>query len=176
MEDLVPVIAQKKNIVVVQGIWPDEFENDNSIYEKLGKTQDKVYSQIPKTFFSANEWSNHVTNLKCWYCGLVPMSYPRFIPVNPRKDDKGADICDVEGNFHSWPCVISFIEAHKPKSEQADLCQLVCLFEGKFSGKIKNKIIKAPDKTKMKDYCGPEGITHEQYDALIEQSEKKYAE
>lgn len=120
----------------------------------------KQYTDIPKTFTSVATWPKK-SNLKCWECGLVPDSYPKFIPMYPRKVD-GADVCDAHGHFCEWACVARHIQTNNFPNK-LELLEIVLIFEAKFSGNKKKMIVASPPKTLMQDYSGASGCTVEEY-------------
>lgn len=162
--------AKRTNLLILRGVYPKDFAPIDSIYEKSSSTdvtQVKlepivVYTEIPKRFISVESWPNF-SNLKCWECDQLPASYPKFIPVNPERDKDGNDVCETHGHFCEWNCAVRFVAKEFPKEQQWDTLQSICLFESKFSGKRREKIIAAPSKTCMKQYCGNSGITPKQY-------------
>ncbi len=151
-------------IIIVRGI---------SIQEIMTKTQEVVaknkyieYSELPKRFTSVEEWPKY-TNLLCWECSRSISSYPKFIAKNPSIVN-GNDICDPEGVFHTWNCGMKFAESHYTKDKCWDLHTSTLIFAKKFPDFNKTKIPAALEKTKMKQYCGAEGITCEEYDELVD--------
>jgi hypothetical protein len=167
------------NLLVLKGVYPGNFAPVDYIYEKNKTFEPKaiepsvVYTEMPKKFTSVENWPKY-SNLKCWECDRIPSSYPKFIPTNLEKDKDGHEICDPYGHFDEWNCAIRFITKEMPKDQQWDLLQSVCLFESKFSGKRREKIMPSPPKYLMKAYCGQRGITLKQYNDKISQLNNDY--
>jgi hypothetical protein len=173
--DKPPVISKK---LILKGIYPDDFAQNESIYEKVPQqTQNTekiiVYTEIPRKFTSVKDWPQF-SNLKCWTCDLIPNGYPRFIPENLEKDAEGNDICDARGNFHEWNCAVRYVLTEFPKELQWDTLQAICLFESKFSGRRREKIMPSPSKVSMKEYCGSAGLTQKQYREKINTINAEY--
>lgn len=155
----------RSNILILKGVYPKDFAPIDTIYEKLPPVQPEanvVYTEMPRKFTSTRTWPEF-SNLKCWECDQMPTGSPKFIPVNPERDADGNDICDVYGHFDEWNCAVRYIEREFSREQQWDALKLLTLFESKFSGRRREKIMPAPSKTAMKAYCGPSGITTKQY-------------
>lgn len=174
--DITP--AKRTNILILRGVYPNDFAEIDSIYtesaiEKKVTEPAVVYTEIPKHFANVDLWPQF-SNLKCWECDQLPTTYPKFIPVNPEKDKNGNDICDVYGHFDEWNCAVRYIMKEFPKEQQWDTLKYICLFESKFSGKRREKIMPAPSKTLMKAYCGRNGVTPKQFKDKINQLNADY--
>jgi hypothetical protein len=166
-------------LLVFKGIHPSEFNSIDSSLTKLSiqsteqPTVSQIYSEIPKKFIDVESWPKF-TNLKCWCCSRFFTTYPKFIPTNPEKTQSGKEICDPLGNFCEWNCPIRHIEKEFPKEQQKDAIELVLIFQEKFTGKRREKIMGSPDKTKMQQYCGIKGITEKQYQEEIDKLNVDY--
>lgn len=153
--------AAKNYILSLRGVKPDDLKN-----EEVKVLRDvTMYDDLPKHFTSVDTWIKS-TNLRCWNCGRVPTGVPKFRPKNPSTVG-GNLVCDVNGIFDTWNCVVSKMMQDTPINSQWDEMELICLVEALFSGKRKQSIPAAIDKTKLREYCGMGGMTHEQYDALL---------
>jgi len=174
--------VQKTNLLILRGVFPADFTTESGFYdsavievEKNKETQPQtVYTEIPKKFTGVESWITF-SNLKCWTCDRKPTTYPKFIPLSPEKDALGNDVCDVEGHFCEWNCVIRYILTEYPPSYQPDLLESVILFESKFSGIRKAKIQPSPPKTEMKDYCGKQGLTPQQWGEKLDRINSDYS-
>lgn len=160
-------LVKKSNLLILRDVYPTDFASIDHIYEKTqpepAQSQNNVvYTEIPKKFISVETWPQF-SNLKCWECDQTPTGYPRFIAVNPERDKDGNDICDVFGNFDEWNCAQRYILREFPDEQKWDAIQTLLLFESKFSGRKKEKIIPSPSKTMMKAYCGKNGLTPKQF-------------
>jgi hypothetical protein len=150
------------NLLVLRGVYAKDFTTNTSYKSTPEHIEDSViYTEIPKRFTCVEEWPTY-SNLRCWNCDLLPPSYPRFVPLNPEKDKDDRDVCDPHGNFCEWNCAVRYT-MREFSDQQWDILRAICLFESKFSGKHKKKIMPAPAKTKMAAYCGKNGITPKQW-------------
>lgn len=161
--------AKKTNLLILRGVYPKDFAS-NVIHDNIltaSKLVDTIivptaYTEIPKKFVTVDAWPQF-SNLKCWECDQLPTTFPKFIPMNPEKDKDGNDICDVHGHFCEWNCAVRYVTKEFPKDQQWDALQAICLFESKFSGIRRVKIVAAISKTCMKQYCGNSGMTSKQF-------------
>jgi hypothetical protein len=160
----IPVLA-KSNLLVLKGLRIEDFAEKFSIFEAKLPTADVTacaYSEVPAKFTSAVEWSKIHSNRLCWVCNLAPISYPKFIPENPRIENS-EDVCDVRTYFCEWTCVARYINREYSPARIPDVMQTVCLFESKFSGRARTLIPEGLPHTIMKPYCGNGGLTPAQY-------------
>jgi hypothetical protein len=168
---------RKINLLICRGVYLADIMTTNNIYDhksSFGKNDaDIVYVSIPKQFKHCQKWPT-CSNLKCWSCDQLPISYPKFIPINPEKDNEGNDICDTYGHFCEWNCAVRYVIKEFPKEQCWDALEAICLFESKFSGKRREKIMAAPSKTLMKPYCGNGGISLKQWREELEKLNNDY--
>lgn len=171
MTDLLKSIPtlSRSNLLVLKGLRIEDFAERISIFDAKIPIKPSDYSQqvqtyndIPNKFTSSTEWVKIHSNRSCWECGLTPSSYPKFIPENPRFEG-GVDVCDVRTHFCEWTCVARYVAREYPRERTADIMQTVCLFESKFSGKLRTIIPEGLSRTIMKSYCGNSGITPTQF-------------
>lgn len=160
---------KKANVLTLRGVYPKDFAPIDSIFGKATADSDKakieptvVYTELPKKFLGTDSWLQF-SNLKCWECDQLPISYPKFIPMNPEKDKNGNDICETHGHFCEWNCAVRYVTKEFPREQQWDAIESICLFESKFSGSRREKIMPCIPKTQMKAYCGKNGITSKQW-------------
>lgn len=169
--------AKKTNLLILRGVFPGDFTTDvfhekkTVLKEKIPES-DIVYTEIPKKFTGVKSWITF-SNLHCWECGLVPSGYPRFIPLHPERSG-GEDTCDVYGHFCEWNCAVAFATKEFSRERQPDILNTILLFESKFSGQRKKKIMPCPPKTEMKQYCGNKGLTVEQWKSKLVQLNSDY--
>lgn len=178
--DLIHV--KRTNLLILRGIYPKDFAPTDSIYEKTivnetEKTRTEplvVYTEIPKRFTSVDTWPKF-SNRKCLSCDLMPESYPAFIPHDPERDANGNDVCDVDKREHfcTWNCGARYVEKEYPKDQIWDTLKTMCLFESKFTGKLREKIPSAPSKTLMIQYGGE--LTPKQFREKINQLNIDYS-
>ncbi len=154
--------VKKTNLLIIRGVSPIDFAVvSKSVDEKIKIEPAVMYTEMPKKFTSVDKWLPF-SNLKCWYCDQLSVSYPKFIPMNLERCG-AEDTCDVHGHFDEWNCAVRYVIKEFPAEQQWDALQAISLIESKFSGKHKEKIMPAPAKTLMKAYCGDRGITQKQW-------------
>lgn len=158
------------NLLVIRGVRPHEF---TAYIPPVVKTEpEPLYMALPRRFTNPSSWIQ-TTNLKCYYCDLIPTSYPRFIPLNPEVVNDH-DECDPEGNFCSWNCVCGYIIINYDVALHWDMIRTVCRFESLFTGKLRMIIPPPPPKTLRQEYCGPYGITAKQWKDKLEKINSEY--
>lgn len=161
---MIPRIT-KSSLLLIKGLSPSDFEVK---VDKIEFDPDDMYMEIPKMFHSVDTWPK-TTNLLCWTCDGKCESYPRFMPSDPVCID-GVEKCKTNGNFCRWRCVQAYIDLYMPERMRADTSSLLCKFANKFPRDRlgQKKVIKfasVEPKFIMKAYCGPNGLTREEYDA-----------
>ncbi len=166
--------TKRVNLLIIRGVFITDI-NASPATEAVNEPREAPtrYDEIPKHFTAVDKWPL-TTNLKCWSCDLLPPGYPKFIPLNPEKGPENTDICDVYGNFCEWNCAVDYVCRWFPVNQQWDLLEAICLFESKFSGRRKEKIIPAPPKTKMAMYCGSNGMTPEEWRRELHRLNNEY--
>lgn len=166
---LMDKVPEKSLILVIKGIYPKDFVQD----AKPPTANRVIYTEIPKRFTSVASWIKS-SNLRCWECSMKFAGYPKFIPVNPENDGIG-DSCDVFGHFCEWNCAVRFAQREIPGAALWDTLRLISIFEAKFTGKMRKKILPAPSRTLMKQYCGHSGITKDQWRNRMEAVNIEYS-
>ena len=150
----------KSNLLTIRGIHKSDYDKPVVTATVIAMASpDTSYPEPPARFTTAAEWQKLRTTLWCWECSLVPHSYPKFIPTDPCGDDS----CKPYGNFCDWGCVVSYIMKNYSKAKAADVLQTLAYYESMFSGKYKQRLPCAESKTKMKQYCGPIGISEAEF-------------
>ncbi len=162
----------RANLLILRGVYLNDLTVEDS--STIGISSPLVeYDEIPKRFTSVTTWPQ-TTNLLCWSCGLLPLGPPAFVPANPEKDKDGGDVCDVVCNFCGWNCVIEYVMKELPEDQRWDALETVCLFESKFSGRRKEKIMPPLHRTKMAAYCGKGGLTAPEWRAEVARINTEY--
>jgi hypothetical protein len=164
------------NLLILRGVYPRDFVPTEGIFDTAptrASQPEEPYTSIPRRFTGVATWPQF-SNLKCWNCDEPTKGYPKFVALNPEKNAAGEDECDVLGNFHEWNCAASYIIATFPPDRQWELLASLCLFESKFTGKRRAKIMPAPPKTLKKQYCGNRGLTSAQWEARLAALNENY--
>jgi hypothetical protein len=159
---MIPRIT-RSNLLLIKGLSPSEFEVK---IERVEFDPDDTYMELPTIFRGVESWPKS-TNLLCWTCDGKVTGYPKFMPSDPKVED-GVDICRPNGNFCRWRCVQSYIDHYMPVHLRSDASSLLCKFASKFNTEKTKQVIKfasSEPKFIMKIYCGPGGITREEYDS-----------
>lgn len=163
--------SKKSDFLILKGVKLTDFTNKSiSSTKPIEKTA--VYTDIPTKFTKVDNWPKF-SNLKCWECDRLVSGYPKFVPMNIRREfdstlGEYVDVCDVLGNFDEWSCAVRYIYTELPKNQQPDAIQALLIFESKFTGESKKITIQpSPSKTIMQQYCGNSGITTEEYQKKI---------
>lgn len=167
---------KRSNILILRGVFPRDFTTTDVFHTNptpRTEVATLTYSDIPKQFTSTTTWPKS-TNLKCWECDQTFTTQPAFVPMNIERVGDN-DVCDPHGNFNTWNCAVRYTMREFPKELQWDLLQGICLYEAKFTGHRRQKIMPAYPKTLMKAYCGSGGLTPKQYSDKNEQMNSDYA-
>lgn len=154
--------AKKSNLLCLRGVFLRDLETTiTSVVVPEPEQPQTLYTEIPKRFVGVSTWPI-ACNLRCWECSQVCHSYPTFIPTNFTADE-----CDVYGVFDHWNCAVRHAQKEFPASRVWDTLKAICLFESKFSGRLRQKIMPAPSKVLMIEYCGKGGLTPKQFNDKI---------
>lgn len=187
------ILPKKSNLLILRGCSLTNYENTRSLAGLLYRqtyTDDAAcaYVALPARFTDAGEWPAS-SNLHCWFCDLTLPDYPRFIPLNVETTLVSAansththetcvrdtcvhetcvhETCDVFGCFCSWNCAAAYAMRELPEYMRWDTLRYICVFESKFTGRLRAKVHPAPPRTLMKKYSGESGLTPQQYRARL---------
>ncbi len=167
-------LPKKTNLLILRGVYARDFSPIDSIYDKNSKyniklESDTVYTEIPKKFTCVESWPKF-SNLKCWNCDQLPKSSPVFIPMNLEMNN----ISDVYGHFDKWECAVSHVIKEFPKELQWDALRAISIIESQFTGIRRERIMPAPPKYLMKQYCGKSGLTVKEWQDKLETISSDY--
>ena len=139
---------------------------DDKISSGLTSNYDnsKNFDNIPKKFISLEKWPSS-TNLKCWECCSYFTSSPTFIPKTMHEEAYGVVAYDIEGNFCTWNCAAKFARAKYPKTHLKYKEYMIYIYK-LVTGKSIIDIDDPPCRTSINEYCGPDGISVEQFEEL----------
>jgi len=161
------------------------------------------YDEIPRYFLDMNSWVKN-TNLLCWTCGNGVAKSPWFIPLAldrrliladaTKYDDitaisdaavlasnkkfREVSVMTVYGNYCTIYCAQRYIiKVDDDKIINKQECErlLKRLYEIR-NGHAIDEIPISEDKTKMMQYCGPHGMSAEEFRICNENKYKKYKE
>lgn len=159
---------------------------EDSLVEPLN-FEDFIEEKKKVNFSCIEDWPNS-SDLLCWNCALRFEGRPWFIPISwteqavegqtpykisdnfpDAKNKKKKNCIKPYGNFCSANCTVAFLDETRDISNslKPNYLTMIYLLYEKFFGKKIKYIKPAPFKHSMKDYCGPSGITAEQYKLMI---------
>jgi hypothetical protein len=170
---------KKTSLLIIKGVKLKDLSEPSNHQSIVSNTlikhhyQEPVYTEMPKRFTGAASWIKF-SNLLCWECSQLPLSYPKFIPLYMDANAAGEVICDVYGHFCEWNCAIRYISREFSRDRRPDLVKGVVAIESKFTGHKREIIPPAPAKTEMKEYCGAKGITAAQWRDKLSQINNDY--
>lgn len=170
-----------------------DFLNEVGTYEFQPTTPivEEQYDSIPSRYVTYDTWPKS-TNLLCWGCGnkcpgmpwpiitgIVKVRVPRTNPLEfdseyeadtEEKIDVSARC--VYGNFCTPWCASRYInQVNDPKIKKWEARKMLADFYAEVTGKKLPDIPEAEDKTIMMQYCGPSGITPQEFRARNEEKE-----
>lgn len=158
-------------LLILRGVSPADFLTAPKYVPEAPRVVTSVYTDMPRIFTSVDKWPKS-SNRKCWNCDLVPIDYPRFIPVKLFPDGS----CETYGHFCEWNCAVRYVQHEMPKDAQWDSLRLIGLYESKFTAKPqREKIPPAPSKTIMRQYCGDGGLSEQEYRERIAALNNEYS-
>lgn len=165
---------KKANILSLPGITEDDLDtDDDEIFSSRfmenvdccgsAEAAEQTYSSPPDRFVSAELWPKS-TNIPCWYCDIQFNGRPWAMVDSFYHDKHGNVVILTKGCFHSENCVMKYIIQNYNNEQERDdkIRGLFYLYE-KLTGKRATIIRPSYDRTEMKKYSGPSGITAEEY-------------
>lgn len=163
----------RKNILVLRGVNCDDVITMGpvSIVTTTQETRGSIYTSMPTRFTGID---NHPkwTNLKCWYCDLMPQGYPKFIPRNIELKADGQLHCDTEGVFSHWSCAAEYCYANLNDTARIDALDGIRTIMSVINGRPVTTIRRPIPKTKRQCYCGDGGYSDAEYTRLLDANEK----
>lgn len=159
------LVASQRVRMYIYGITMEDVDAVPQIVEPervdAEEACDKIYTELPKRF-SAETWPRS-SNLCCHHCDDIPLSYPKFIPINPQIID-GAPTTDVYGHYCDWQCAAAGVMQKFPAAQHYDLLSAICIFEAYLDKKpLAASIIPAESRTLMTPWAGNGGLTRVQW-------------
>jgi len=142
-----------------------DIDNYIDSYDVPVETREYLCS-VPKVFTSVNEWVDQV-DLDCEHCCRPITSRPIPVPSGCYHDSKTRQlIIKVSGLCDTWNCAQAVIN-YSCKRERDELSNLLRILYEKFTDERISIIIPAPDKKIQCRFCGPEGMTDDEYQDKI---------
>jgi len=160
----------KKTILFLKGVFPEEcIKVEDKILNQMdqsstinGCTIDSkkkiIYDSIPKQFTSVKNWIDLTKNIriKCWYCELLFVGVPVFIPSYINKTYNG-NTYDVHGIFCNFGCACQYLLTNAKFIEdktQWDKMEMLKIIFNLFHNHGINDFIPAPNKYNLTCYGG----------------------
>ncbi|MCK9608146.1 MAG: hypothetical protein M0R33_17010 [Methylomonas sp.] len=138
------------------------------------KQQPQKFDELRKVFYSVDQWVQH-TNLLCWYCSDEIKSYPKFIPV-VLKSTLSGEQWNTLGYFCEWSCAEAYGEANcRDLLNMWDLRNHIAIMRQKFDGGAIHHVPPSISPTRMKKYCGEEGLTEDEYRQELQHIRSQFA-
>lgn len=159
-------------ILVLNGITPADLRGIPLVKQHVDiqvEPERFRWDNIPDRFVSVESWPTS-TNLLCWECDLPFSGYPKFIPTDV-EDAHSTKTCRTIGNFCRWSCAAAHVGRVIPEHYRPGVLLMMTYFESKFTGNRRYKIFPSPPKTTMMQYCGPTGITREEWNVKANSAE-----
>jgi hypothetical protein len=135
------------------------------------EAKSSIYTPLP-TRFSGMDSHPKWTNLKCWYCDLIPSGFPKFIPRNIELKSTGEIHCDIEGVFSHWACAAEYCYQHLNDTARADALDGIRVMMSVITGRPVTAVRRPIPKTKRQCYCGDSGYSDAEYMKLLDANEK----
>jgi hypothetical protein len=167
---------RNQNILFLRGVKEDDLKADEAIFDNkfldngtsgnCGLTA--TYDTIPKQYHDMATWPKN-TNLLCWECTCRFSGVPIFVPkyIYLAHDQSGRRIMDTEGNFCSFSCARSFTDKHYSGQTHDNRVRYLQILAQEFLDRPISFIPPGPDRTIMRKFCGPDGLTEADYQILI---------
>jgi hypothetical protein len=155
---------QEPIVLVLRGVCLDDIKTaeDNWVALMDGSIAPVVegvtYDSIPAHVDDPDEWLVR-TNLKCWWCGLVPHGSPLTVPLVMRSGRR----FDPEGIYCDDMCAVAWIEKHVHMAQQWERTNNMRMFSEYVLGVApRDIVIPAPPPTRMQPYGGT--MTRREYE------------
>jgi len=170
-------VYKQPNILFLKGIVENDIKTDDDMFDKkfvehiedikLPLVLPHSFSEIPTKFTSWETWPK-TSNLKCWSCNRNFKTTPIFIVDDFCHDISGIRVITPKGNFCSDNCAQHYINLNYHRGDRDDKTKYQLMMHKERTGENVLIIQPSPDKVIMKDYCGNEGISEEEFGKLID--------
>lgn len=177
-----PTVYKRPNIMFLPNVFEKDITHDDHIFDdKFSETvayeasvpEIQHYTSIPATYTTLDKWIT-VTNLCCWNCDRQFKNRPIFVPDSIYFTKNAERIMDVNGVFCSFNCAQKYIDEKYKGPSRDDRTKFLQILFKDFYGYRAPIIKPAPEKTKMKKYCGEKGVTADEYQKMIEELNANY--
>ncbi|MEM3062320.1 MAG: hypothetical protein QW303_02055 [Nitrososphaerota archaeon] len=176
---------KKSHILFLSKVFLSNCPSEESILENIDTSEfiepEEQFDSIPAFYTTYESWIKS-TNLLCWSCSNKFDGMPWFIPIGLMKqkitkNDKVVEVIarQVYGNFCTPFCACRYINRIEDSRIRKWECKnmLIKLYN-EITGNNVPDIPEAEDKTIMMQYCGPHGITVQEFRLRNEQKNEIY--
>lgn len=167
------------HVLLLPGVFLSDCPTEESFFDEVAAFEagihgatlvDVMYDSIPPFYTQYAAWPKS-TNLLCWMCNNSVPGMPWFIPIGlvrrPASDeDEAADVIArrTHGNFCSPWCASRYINrVEDPKVRKWECRKMLLDLYKEITGRDLPDIPEAEDKCIMMQYCGPCGITVQEF-------------
>ena len=162
----------KKNyLLLIRGIKLSDLVDDEMFDAKYTEGLTAAFPEfnttytIPKRFTTAEDWPKR-SKLKCWECCRLFHCAPACLAQAPAEVAYGVIAYNTIGNFCGWSCAIRYgklnFTSNFSRIEECTLHVYRAL-----TGLKVFRITEAPSRTIMSEYCGGDGISAIEFDAIV---------
>lgn len=162
-------------VLFLPGVFLSDCETEESFFEDVGNYEagllgapctDVLYDSIPPFYTRYETWPKG-TNLLCWMCNNSVPGMPWFIPIGlVKRPDENVEVIArrTHGNFCSPWCASRYINrVDDPKVRKWECKRMLLDLYKEITKNDLPDIPEAEDKTIMMQYCGPCGITVQEF-------------
>lgn len=165
MISLIPNV--RRSILVLKGVKITDIISEVKIkVEKQIEPVDAGYTPLVSRFTGVDsiKW----TNLKCWYCDLIPKGMPKFVPKNIEVKNDGSIHCDMEGVFSHWVCAVEYCYKEKSGSTLGDALDSIKTLRSYITKQPPQITRRAIPRTRRQCYSGNSGLNDEEYTKMLD--------
>lgn len=176
-------IPPVSHILFLPGVYENDINSDDRMVDEkytsdaidiqIGSVHEEYSGSIPTVYTTHKHWIKS-TGLKCWNCDRFFKNPPIFIVDDVSYIDGDRQITP-HGNFCSDNCAIAYIDCFYKGTARDDKIKYQIMLARERTGKNITIIKPSPPKTCMRAYCGPSGITSEEYESKINELNSEYA-
>lgn len=183
-------ITTQPNILFLRGVFAGDLDSDDTMFDNRfmsGAPDDMTIdpfinciehtgtelASIPTTFTTWQQWIKS-TNLRCWNCDRGFKNPPIFVVDDVSYAD-GNRIITPHGNFCSDNCAQAYIDVTYRGVAHDDKTRYQVMLARERTGKNIAMIKPSIPKTCMKAYCGPNGITPDEYEKRLKELNNDYS-
>lgn len=161
--------ASSKEVTGQVGAANELLSITGHIRRKRRRHGSEYLCEIPGQFCELDAWPRQI-DLDCWYCGRNILGRPIPMSYNFRLDNRGSNsqrrVFDVFGVVDTWNCYKKYISEVHHRQYDGYLRIMEKLYTI-FNNKPPGALPPAPDKSIMRRFSGPKGLTEKEYQEKI---------